>query len=273
MTSATPVHLVTELWRFPVKSMGGELLDETSVTDQGVLGDRGFALVDLETASVVSASNKLFPGLIDWQAAYLEQPRPDAELPAVRITPSTGNAWTTDDPAFDCRISAHFRRDVALVRGRPEAYAAKQAAFFASIGVADVAPIATLVDFCPVSVITTATFAELSRVRPQSRFDPRRFRMNIVVSSTKAGFAENTWVGGQLSVGNDVRLRVTIPDPRCSMTTLAQGDLEKDPSILRTIAEANSLPVGSGGAQPCAGVYATVARVGVVRRRDPVLLS
>ena len=267
------VGLVAELWRFPVKSMGGERLDEALITPQGVLGDRAFALLDVETNSIVSASNKHFPGLLDWRATYLEPPRLNVAVPVVRIAQPSGTPCTTDDPAIDAWLSGHFRRDVTLVRERSAAYATKQAAFFAGVGLEDIAPTMTLVDFCPVSVITSATLAELRRVRPEGRFDARRFRMNINLDSTGSGFEENDWVGSRLSIGNHVGLRVALPDPRCSMTTLAQGELEKDPAILRTIAEVNSLPVGSGGPQPCAGVYATVAEPGEIRKGDAARLA
>lgn len=272
MSSATPVGLVADLWRFPVKSMGGERLDEIQLTSQGVLGDRGFALLDLATDSIVSASNKHFPGLMDWQATYVKPPHLEAELPAVRMTTPDGLAWASDDPIIHARLSDHFRRNVTLVRDRSPAYAIKQAAFFAGVELEDIAPTATFVDLGPVSVISTATLAELSRTRPQSQFDPRRFRMNIVVDSRQAGFVDNAWVGRELCFANQVRLRAALPDPRCSMTTLAQDDLEHDPGILRAIVETNSVPVGSGRHQPCAGVYATVTAPGVVRRGEAVSL-
>jgi MOSC domain-containing protein len=271
-TGVSADHLA-DVWRFPVKSMAGERLDEVALTPQGVLGDRGLALLDLEADAVVSASNKHFPGLMDWRATYVQPPRISAELPAVRITHPTGITWTTDDPAISSRLSAYFRRDVLLVRERSTTYASKQAAFFEGIGLPDLAPTTTLVDLGPVSVISTATFAELSRAQPRSRFEAPRFRMNLIVKSTTEGFVDNSWVGGHLSIGDQVRLQVALPDPRCSMTTLAQGDLEKDPGILRTIAEMNSFPVGSGAPQPCAGVYAMVVHPGVVRRGDRVVVS
>ena len=267
------VGLVADLWRFPVKSMGGERLREGCITPQGVLGDRALALLDVETNSVVSASNKHFPGLLDWRATYLEPTRLNVEFPAVRIALPSGTARTTDDPAIDAWLSGHFRRDVTLVRERSPSYASKQAAFFAGVGLEDIAPTMALVDLGPVSVITSATLVELGRVRPESRFDARRFRMNIILASTGSGFEENDWVGSRLSIGTHVGLRVALPDPRCSMTTLAQDGLEKDPGILRTIAEANSLPVGSGGPQPCAGIYAAVAEPGEIRKGDAARLT
>jgi uncharacterized protein YcbX len=272
MTSG-PVGVVAELWRFPVKSMGGERLGEACITSQGVLGDRGFALLDTETGAVVSASNKHFPGLMDARATFLEPPRADTALPPVRITLPDGTSGTSDSPAISALLSSHFGRSVTLVRTMPDSYAKRQAAFFAEIGLEWASPADSFVDYCPVSVVTTATIAELSLARSESRFDPRRFRMNVVVETTAAGFVENAWVGCQLALGGHLQLAIIIPDPRCVMMTLPQGDLPRDPDILRTVSRTNTVRVGTGGLLPCAGVYATVAYPGSVRNGDSVLLT
>jgi uncharacterized protein YcbX len=273
METPQPVGAVAELWRFPVKSMGGERLEEAFISGQGVLGDRGFALLDRETNTVVCASNtRHFPGIMDWRATFLEPPRPDTVLPPVRITPPDGSAATSDSPELAALLSSHFGRSVTLIRTVPDAYRKMQSTFFTGVGLECTSPAGSFVDFCPVSVISTATLAELSLTCPGSRFDTRRFRMNIIVTTMAGGFVDNTWVGCQLTLGGQVRLAVTMPDPRCVITNLPQGDLTKDPSIFRTVAQVNSLPVGSGGPLPCAGVYATVGQIGTVRKGDPVLL-
>ena len=263
---AERVGIVAELWRFPVKSMGGERLEEASITSQGVLGDRGFALLDEETNEVISASNRHFPGLLNWRATFVEPPQADTALPPVRITLPDGRSGTSDSPAFLALLSSHFGRSVALIRTLPESYVKRQSAFFAGIGLECTSPSEPFVDLCPVSVITAGTLARLN-------VDPRRFRMNVTVSTTGHGFVENAWPGCELSLGSDVRLAITIPDPRCVMATLPQGDLPRDPGVLRTVSEMNTLPVGRGGPLPCAGVYASVAHPGHVRSGDPVLIT
>ncbi len=97
-------------------------------------------------------------------------------------------------------------------------------------------------------------------------FDVRRFRPNIVVQlvSGEKSFAENVWVGHTLAIGDQVRLNITGPCGRCVMTTLAQGDLPKDPGILRTAAQHNQVNVG---------VYASVVRGGAIRRSDRVRME
>ena len=272
MTTSEAVGVVAELWRFPVKSMGGEKLGKAVVTDQGLLGDRAAALLDLETNELVSASNRHFPGLMEWRATYIEPPEVGRALPPIRITGPDGSSALSDAPVLADLLSSHFGRPVSLVRVAPDGYRRKQAAFFAGIGLDCLAPSASLVDLCPVSVISSATLGELTRSRPSSSFDPRRFRMNVLITTTADGFVEHAWQGRRLTIGQ-VRLEIALPDPRCVMTTLPQDGLPKDPAILRTIAEMNSLPVGTGGLQPCAGVYATVARSGLVGTGDQVLLT
>ena len=70
------VGSVARMWRFPVKSMSGEQLPEVEVTERGVLGDRAYALIDTDTERVVSAKSvKLFPGLLNCKAKFVEPPR------------------------------------------------------------------------------------------------------------------------------------------------------------------------------------------------------
>jgi uncharacterized protein YcbX len=97
--------------------------------------------------------------------------------------------------------------------------------------------------------------------------------MNVIVGSNEAGFIENDWIGREVALGDAARLRAALPDPRCVMTTLAQGDLPKDTDILRTLTRHNKIQVGAAGEFPCAGVYAVVEAAGSVRIGDRVALG
>jgi MOSC domain-containing protein len=127
-------------------------------------------------------------------------------------------------------------------------------------------PAGTFFDLAVVHVLTTATIERLRALYPEGRFEVRRFRPNIVVATgpDRQGFVENDWIGHTLEIGEDVRLRITGPCPRCVMTTLAQGDLPKDAGILRTAAQNNQANVG---------VYADLVTGGTVRRDDDVTLA
>src|SRR5712672_2040478 len=86
MAISGDVGSVATLWRFPVKSMGGEQLQDVEVTERGVLGDRAYALIDKDTGKVVSAKSvRLFPNLLDCKAAFVEPPRRGGDLPPVQI--------------------------------------------------------------------------------------------------------------------------------------------------------------------------------------------
>jgi hypothetical protein len=113
----------------------------------------------------------------------------------------------------------------------------------------------------------------LSELQPESSFDERRFRMNVIVETRDAGFVENNWIGHNLAIGDAVRLNVALPDPRCVMTTLAQDGLPRDTNVLRALVRHNRVQVGDAGRFPCAGVYAVVQASGAVQTGDPVSLT
>ena len=68
------VGAVAELWRFPVKSMQGEQLQEVTVTARGGVGDRAYALIDTATGQVASAKSvKRFPDLLACRLAPADE--------------------------------------------------------------------------------------------------------------------------------------------------------------------------------------------------------
>ena len=297
MTNRKIEGAVAGLWRFPVKSMRGEQLEEAKVTERGVLGDRAYALIDTDTGKVVSAKSvKLFPSLFDCKATFIEPPSEDGELPPVQISLPDGRSVTSDSGDVDDVLSAHFKRKVTLEQAAPDDFTIDQyhpdiedvdpaghrntvvaqklgAALFAELGMESPVPVGSFFDVFPLSVLTTSTLEQLSELRPQTRFDQRRFRMNVIVKTERPGFIENDWIGHELELGDGVRLKVAIPDPRCVMTTLAQEDLPQDTDVLRTLIRHNRVQVGDLGQFPCAGVYAVITTPGTVRVGDPVALN
>jgi uncharacterized protein YcbX len=291
------VGAVAGLWRFPVKSMRGERLEQAELTERGLVGDRAYALIDADTGKVVSAKSvRLFPDLFGCQAAFVEPPRSGGELPPVRIALPDGTSVTSDSSEVDRLLSAYFRRNVTLAQAAPDDFTIDQyhpdvedldpagyrdtvveqklgSAFFAQAGLASPVPVGSFFDLFPLSVLTTSTLEQLSELRPQSRFDQQRFRMNVIVDTREAGFVENNWIGHELAIGDAVRLSVALPDPRCVMTTLAQDELPKDTDVLRTLTRHNRIQVGGAGLFPCAGVYTVVEAPGTLRTGDRVALT
>ena len=131
-------------------------------------------------------------------------------------------------------------------------------------------PVGAFFDVFPLSIITTSTLARLKELRPQSRFELRRFRMNLIVGTEQPGFIENGWVGHKLQLGAETGVNVALLDARCVMATLAQDDLPQDTDVLRTLVRHNRMQIGDFGQFPCAGVYAVVAAPGTVRTGDHV---
>jgi hypothetical protein len=291
------VGSVSALWRFPVKSMRGEQLDQAELTGQGLVGDRTYALIDAATGKVVSAKSvRLFPDLFGCRAAFVEPRQAGHEPTSVRITLPDGMMVTSDSSEVHRVLSTYFGRDVTLARTAPDDFTIDQyhpdiedldpagyrdtiveqklgSAFFAQVGLASPVPLGSLFDLFPVTILTTSTLDHLSELRPQSRFDQRRFRMNVIVSTTQGGFVENDWIGHQLTMGDGVRLRVVMPVSRCVMTTLAQDDLPKDTDILQILTRHNRVQVGTAGLFPCAGVYAMVEAPGTLQIGDRVALT
>lgn len=278
-----PLGSVVSLWRYPVKSMMGEELNAAEVTQRGLTGDRAFALVDRETGKVASAKNpRKWERLFDCSAAFVEPPRREEKLPPVRITLPDGTHVTSDSPEVDKKLSALFGREVALQSSAPQTPSLEE--YWPDIdGLAhretvtdEGMPAGTFFDFAVVHLLTTATLDRLRELYPQGRFEARRFRPNIMVEmpSAEKGFPENGWMGRTVALGDAVRMNVIIPCPRCVMTTLPQGDLPKDPGILRTAAQ-YTLRVEVGGQTLAAlvGVYVGVARGGTIRRGESVWLE
>jgi uncharacterized protein YcbX len=295
MNSSEPVGTIRALWRFPVKSMLGEELDAADLSEDGILGDRAYAIVDKETGKVASAKHpKLWPDLLACRAAFVEPPRPGDELPAARIDLADGTSVLSDASDVDTVLSRFFGRDVELARAAQNGYTIDQyhpdeenydpeghrdevveaqlgAAFFNERGLPSAVPEGSFFDLFPLSVLTTSTLDQLGELEPHSRFDPRRFRMNVIVDTPAHGFVENEWVGRTLALGDDARLGVALPDPRCVMPSLAQEDLPRDPKILKALAQHNRIDV-AGSLFPCAGVYAVAEATGTIRKNDRVSL-
>jgi MOSC domain-containing protein len=295
MTAAIPGATVRSLHRYPVKSMLGEALEEVELGPAGVPGDRGYAVVDAGDGTVASAKHpRKWAGLLELRAAYVDEPRAGEPLPPVAITFPGGDTRRSDDPGIDDVLSASIGRPVRLVAQPPEKPVFEEqwpqieglapAEFIAgtttshtdgepvsTLQLAALAPNSGFVDLAVLHVLTTATLGALSAVAPGSSFDPRRYRPNVLLDVEGESFAEDEWVGAGLELGA-AGITVTMSTMRCVMTTLAQGELPEDRDTLRTIARHNRRKIEGLGTWACAGVYADVARAGVVRRGDAAVV-
>ena len=205
----------------------------------GLLGDRAYALVDSSDEKVATAKNpRKWPNLFDFRATFIEPPHISADLPPVRITLPDGTIATSQQGDLHQILSNALNRKVTLNRaGRGYVGSASAEEYWPDIEgldyrdtVTDFAlPEGTFFDCATVHLLTTATLDQLRELYPTGRFEVRRFRPNIVMEPTASekAFIENSWIGHTLAIGDEVRLSITGPCPRCVMTTLPQGDLPK----------------------------------------------
>jgi uncharacterized protein len=264
---------VVSIWRYPVKSMMGEELNSSYVTERGLMGDRVYAIIDQQTGKVASAKN---PGkwgkLFDFRAAFIDSLQTAENIPPVRITLPDGSQSFSNHGEIHHTLSKVLGREVTLMKASLETPSYEE--YWPDIeGIAhreivtdEAMPPKTFFDVAVIHILTTSTINHFRELYPEGRFEIRRFRPNIVIESRseEKGLIENLWVDKKLTIGEEIVLRVIAPCTRCVMITLPQGDLPKDLGILRTVAKYN---------QVHAGVYASVERAGIARRGDIVQLE
>jgi len=280
--SVTALSLAS-LWRYPVKSMMGEELNASVITDNGMLGDRAYALLDAETDKIVSAKNpKKWPDIFSFHARYAESPVFDQAIPPVWITLPDGSMVRSDRADAEQQLSTALKRTVSLTKqashqANLEQYWPEyegQDTEISNEAIAAAAADGSFFDYATLHILTTASLMQLQQLYPAGRLEARRFRPNLVIATDpgQTGFVENEWVGKTLHIGS-AKLVVTDPCPRCVMPTLAQGDLVKDAKILRTIAENTVHVPFAGKALPSVGVYAKVIQPGIIQRGCPVVVE
>ena len=278
---------IGSIHRYPVKSMGGETLDEVHLGMQGIHGDRAWAVRDEVSGGIRGA--KKIPALMSLSARYEQPPGDRGSSPAV-ITLPDGTEMGTGDPTIGKVVSAavdreislwpllpadaldHYRRgdpdhddlktELRAIFGRTEDEPLPDLSLFPPELIEYESPPGTYFDAYPLSLLTDRTLETMAARAPDSVFDRRRFRPNLLVTGVESPdpFPELAWCGHQLKVGEAV-LRVTIAAPRCVMITHGFDELPKDPSIMRAVVQE------AGGNL---GVYATVESPGTVRAGDAI---
>lgn len=285
---------ISELWRFPVKSMLGERLETATLTAQGIVGDRTWAVIDRADGKVASAKNpRKWRALLACQAAFVDEPTAGGAPSAVRITLPDGRSVVSDDPHVDRALSDYVGRDVTLTAATPSGaifeetwpdidgmapaefidstrVRADEGESVSDLALGLAAPPETFFDLAAVHLLTTSSLAELERCAPGSQYSVQRFRPNFVIDGASVGFVENGWVGANVRLGADAVVNVMMPTMRCVMTTLAQGDVPEDRGVLRAAAAHNRIEISGLGQWACVGAYAGVVAPGEVGTGDDV---
>jgi uncharacterized protein YcbX len=229
---AREVGRVIGLWRYPVKSMAAEALDEVEVGWAGFAGDRRWAFVrgDVPRSGFPWMTIREDASMLEHVPRFVQPGRPDRSRVVVRVP--GGDELDVLDPA----LAASLGEGVRVIKQDRGVF-----------------------DAMPLSLITTAGIADLSALVGFD-LDVQRFRPNLLIESSER---EDAWVGSVLTVGG-MTMRVDQRDERCVIVNIDPATGERDPSVLRTLAEQRDV---------CIGVYGSTVRPGPVALGDPVELS
>ena len=223
---------ITEIWRYPVKSMAGEQLQDARVGPGGIDGDRRWAVVDVESG--VSLSAKRYPELLNCRAWTVDNTTmiclPDGSEYAAGsrevargLCDLLGRDVTTRSASNVETIQHEFPTAITDGEGEPFLWEPGTSSFF---------------DCSPFHLLTTASVRAFQQLLPDSIIHPVRFRPNFLVEANDVGFIENSWVEGKISLGS-LQFQVYDHMRRCVMVTRHQGDLPLDTRVIRTILKKN----------------------------------
>lgn len=258
------IGTIENLWRYPVKSMRGEKMENVFMGFPGIFGDRCFAFKN-------SASRKGFPYLSATAQEIMLRYQPKFRYPeksvkppnlaeAMKIQPGvnpadgnpedfaldvltpSGEVLPLDSPALAAQLCEGLRGENQLTLVHSDR---------------------ALTDCRPLSFISLQTIRQIE-AEAGIPIDPRRFRANIYLDLTSGdGFAEDEFVGRRLRIGEKAEIMVLERDPRCKMISLDPETGEHNPEILRQVAQVH---------ENFAGVYCAVLIEGVLSVGDVITL-
>jgi uncharacterized protein len=233
---------VEAIFRYPVKSMGGECLEEANLGWYGIAGDRRLAFRRMEDRSGMPwlTASKL-PDLLLF-APHRREDGAQGDLPTHIRTPD-GEELPVFGEDLAAEVGRRYGSPVQMMQLRHGIF-----------------------DEASISVIATDTMCEIGRLAGRS-LDIRRFRPNVVVRLLRSvPFQEDEWLGGVLSFGEGhdaPAINVTMRDERCSMVNLDPDSASPAPEVMKAVVRAN---------QNNAGIYGTVTRIGRLAVGQTILL-
>lgn len=258
------VGVVRDVWRYPVKSMRGERIEEVFVGFSGVYCDRMYTWLSPDCP-------KGFPHLTAREQPRMFHYQPVFRNPGAAVRPVNLAEAQSMGPGITPVYASEGELEVEVITPDGRRLAIDDPALAAELseGLGDSANLTllrserALTDCRPVSLISLQTASRFEKEQG-GEVDPRRFRANLLLDLPGSdGLAEDTWIGRRVRIGDRAVVYVLEKDPRCKMITFDPDTGESDPRIMRSVAQANS------GA---AGVYAAVLVEGMVRRGDGVEL-
>ena len=253
---------VNSLWRYPVKSMRGEEMDEAFAGFPGIYGDRVFAFKS-------SANHKGFPYLTARDQRRLLQYRPrfrfpdKAARPVNLIEAESKNANPLSADLAELVVDVETPDGETLAIGDPALIEMLRAEIDQKHEVTLMQSQRAMTDCRPVSIFSLQSAQQLAE-ETGVPVDKRRFRANVYVDLTSAkGFAENELVGRSVRIGPKAVVTILERDARCMVITLDPDTGEQTPAILKKVAQAHD---------GMAGVYGAVLVEGLLHKGDSVEL-
>jgi len=221
---------VAELWRYPVKSLGGQKLAQAPCVGRGIEGDRRWAVRGTDGKLGSGKTTRRFrrmPGLLSMSSSVDDDDQVWVHFPS-------GDTGRVDDPATSAAVGAVVDEEVGLVEEASVSH----------------------FDDAPLHLLSSASLAWLHALRPGDQIDRRRFRPNLVIDVPwEPGRVEQEWIGHELQIG-EVTVSVAKPTERCVMITLAQDGLPFAPHIL---SNSTMCPTRSSGCTPASSPQAPFA--------------
>lgn len=235
------VGSIQGIFRHPVKAMRGEQLPECQVDRFGLYGDRShYFLDDSRNGKYLSAD--VVPALLGYHAT-LEQGDGQDQYPAVRVQAPDGSLHNWGESLF-AHVGETAGRPVTPLKSTPQEGGKNWEDH--------------------ILVVTDASLREISRIAGVDPLDPRRFRGNLlIVLEEDEPFAEERWIGKQLTIG-DVVLQVNRTCDRCMYVNVDPDTLKQNPAVLKACYQRNGNQFG---------VYASVVATGTVSHGDSVYVS
>lgn len=225
---------VASLWRCPIKSTAGEVLDAAALDQRGLTHDRGWAAYTDDGGIASGKTTRRFrkiEGLMHWRSNM-----PAGADGTPQLIAPDGSTYLASDPAASKALSHAFGRPLTL---RQETTVRHH-------------------DESGVHVVTTASLRRVEQLIDEP-IDPLRLRANIVLDTAGVGFVEDGWIGADIAIGTQVVLRLGPGMVRCVMADQAQADVAPARPMLQTLGRAHDLQLG---------LQATVIQPGTIRIGD-----
>lgn len=280
---ATAVGNVQRIFRYPVKSMTGEELTECELDDKGMVGDHLWALVEVETGKLANAKNpRKWGKLLNFRAAYVEEPRAGGKIPPVAITFPDHSVVRSDSDNIDQLLSSALGVEVHLSTMEDVPSTKAEMIWHPMLGDNAFARMGSenehgehqidfdlygaegrSYDLGGLHIMTTSSLEHAHSLNPDATFDARRYRPNFVLDTREPGFVESSWVGKRLHLG-DTTSTVIMNTVRCIMTTLPREELPLDRATLRALVKHNTRLVEPFGDWACLGIYSNITGTGKI---------